>query len=70
LDSNHYDFANKPKGILPFHKYSTHITTPIEEHLTESVFYATANGESNLQFTISENHQNQFENIIKTYKKN
>jgi hypothetical protein len=68
LASDYFDFANKPKGILPFHKYTNHIATPIEEHLNESAFYATANGISNLQFTISENHQNQFENIIKEVK--
>ena len=68
LASDYFDFANKPKGILPFHKYTTHIATPIEEHLNESVTYATSDGVSNLQFTISENHQKQFENIIKEVK--
>lgn len=68
LASDYFDFANKPKGILPFHKYTNHIATPIEEHLNESAFYATANGISNLQFTISENHQKQFESIIKEVK--
>ena len=68
LASDFFDFANKPKGILPFHKYTTHIATPIEEHLNESAFYASANGVSNLQFTISENHQKHFEKIIKNVK--
>ncbi len=68
LDSAHFDFCNKPKGILPFHKYTTHIATPIEEHLNESAFYASSNGNSHLHFTISETHQMQFENIIESVK--
>jgi nicotinamide riboside kinase len=68
LDPDHYDFCNKPKGILPFHKYSTHIATPIEEHLNESAYYASSNGISNLHFTISETHQQQFEKIIERVK--
>lgn len=64
LDAQQFDFCNKPKGILPFHKYTTHIATPIEEHLNESAFYASSNGHSHLHFTISETHQLQFEKII------
>ena len=62
--NNFFDFANKPKAILPFHKYKNHIATPIEEHLLESAFYTTSNNISNLHFTITENHQKQFEEIL------
>jgi nicotinamide riboside kinase len=68
LDPEHFDFCNKPKGILPFHKYTTHIATPIEEHLNESAFYSSSSGQSNLHFTISESHQMQFERIIANEK--
>lgn len=64
LGSSFLDFASKPKGILPFHEYSDHIATPIEEHLNESGFYAASKGVSNLHFTISEEHQDAFEKII------
>ena len=64
MATEYLDFANKPKGVLPFHQYENYIATPIEEHLTESVFYASANGVTNLHFTISENHRNAFETII------
>ncbi len=66
LSSDYFDFANKPKAILPFHKYKTHIATAIEEHLYECVYYSSSNGNSHLHFTISEAHQNQFESIINT----
>lgn len=68
LSSEEFDFCNKPKGMLPFHKYTTHTATPIEEHLNESAFYASANHIANLHFTISETHQDEFEKIIAKVK--
>jgi nicotinamide riboside kinase len=68
LDIKHYDYANKPKGILPFHNYKNHIATPIEEHLIESVLYASSKGTSNLHFTVSEIHKNQFEKTLNKVK--
>ena len=69
LDSNHFDFANKPKGVLNFHKYPTHIATPVEEHLNECAFYAASKGVSHLHFTVSENHEKLFKKIIDEVKK-
>lgn len=69
LDENHFDFSNKPKGVLPFHQYQNDIVTPIEEHLKESVLYSCANGISNLHFTVSETHKLQFENTSENVKR-
>ena len=69
LDENHFDFSNKPKGVLPFHQYQNDIATPIEEHLHESVLYSCANGISNLHFTVSETHKLQFENTLENVKR-
>ena len=68
LSPDYFDFANKPKGILPFHVYVNTIATPIEEHLYECGYYSRVNGISNLHFTVSESHQSQFEGIINTVK--
>jgi nicotinamide riboside kinase len=68
LASDYFDFANKPKGILPFHKYLANIATPIEEHLYECGYYSSSNGSSYLHFTVSEEHQDQFENIVSLIK--
>jgi len=68
LDENYLDFSSKPKGILPFHRYSNHIATPIEEHLKESVHYAASNGIANLHFTVSDHHQKEFEHVIESVK--
>lgn len=68
LSSRHFDFANKPKGILPFHNYNGFIATPIYEHLKETVAYASSKGEANIQFTISEEHVNGFLDEIQAVK--
>jgi nicotinamide riboside kinase len=68
LSSDYFDYANKPKGVLPFHKYKTHIATAVEEHLHECAYYASSNGVSYLHFTVSEAHQSQFESIIDSVK--
>jgi len=64
LSSSYFDFSNKPKGVLPFHKYESHTATAIEEHLNECSYYAASNESSNLHFTVSEEHQKGFETII------
>ncbi|WP_396144394.1 DUF4301 family protein [Flavobacterium sp.] len=69
LSPSHFNFANKPKGVLPFHKYANnHIATAIEEHLNECVTYASSNNEFHLHFTVSEEHQEEFEEIINKIK--
>ncbi|TRX38968.1 DUF4301 family protein [Flavobacterium restrictum] len=70
LQSEYFDFANKPKGVIPFHTYPCHIATPIEEHIKECTYYATVNGNSNLHFTVSEAHLSQFETIVADSKNN
>lgn len=70
LEESHFNFANKPKAVLPFHQYQNHIATPIEEHLKESVLYSCSNGISNLHFTISESHKSLFENTLEKVKSN
>jgi Domain of unknown function (DUF4301) len=68
LSPDYFDFANKPKGVLPFHQYNSHVAAPIEEHLYECGFYASSNGKSNLHLTVSEHHQPLFETIIEKVK--
>jgi nicotinamide riboside kinase len=68
LSPDYFNSANKPKAVLPFHLYKTHIATPIEEHLNECVHYATAKNVSNLHFTVSEIHQDLFEKTVYAVK--
>ena len=64
LAADYFDFANKPKGVLNFHKYDTHIATPVEEHLNECAYYASSKAVSHLHFTVSENHEELFQKIV------
>ena len=68
LSPEHFNSANKPKAVLPFHLYKTHLANPIEEHLNECVHYATTNNTSNLHFTVSEIHQKLFEQAVDEVK--
>lgn len=68
LDESYLNFANQPKGILPFHSYKFHAATPIEEHLTEGALYCSTNGKTHLHFTISETHKSQFEKVVAATK--
>lgn len=68
LSSKAFNFAGKPKAVLPFHQYETHIATPVEEHLNECVFYSSSNSQAFLHFTVSEEHQRSFEEIIEDVK--
>jgi hypothetical protein len=68
LSPEYFDFCNKPKGVLDFHKYETEIATPVEEHLNECAFYASSNSVSHLHFTVSDHHEILFQNIINEVK--
>ena len=68
LSPEHFDFANKPKGVLDFHKYETAVATPVEEHLNECAFYASSNSVSHLHFTVSDHHEDLFQTIINRVK--
>jgi hypothetical protein len=60
LDENSLNYGFYPKGLLPFHQYGNDTVTPFQEHLKEGALYASSNGESQLHFTISEQHEAMF----------
>lgn len=68
LENKAFDFANKPKGILPFHKYGDFIATPVYEHLKESTAYACSKKQAYVHFTISEDHLDGFLDSINEVK--
>jgi len=63
------NFMNKPKGLIPFHKYSKYATTAFEEQLYESSYYASARDEAFLHFTFSESHVDFFKNEFEDVKR-
>ena len=68
LDDKGLNFRNLPKGLIPFHKYETHTTTAFEEHLYESVYYASVNNNVKLHFTIAKKHLPFFEKELDVIK--
>ncbi|MGX7667261.1 DUF4301 family protein [Flavobacterium pedocola] len=68
LSQDGFDFANKPKGILPFHKYNNEMDSPIIKHLNETKAYAESQGKQKLHFTVSEEHLIEFKAIVNQNK--
>lgn len=68
LGETAFNFGNKPKGLLSFHNYKSHITTAFEEHLFESTLYASSNSQATLHYTISEHHKDKFESKLASVK--
>ncbi len=60
LSPNGLNYGFYPKGLLPFHKYGKDTATPFEEHLKEAALYTKTNGNANLHFTISAQHDDMF----------
>ena len=66
LDNDKLDYGNYPKGLLPFHEYKNQIiSTAFEEHLFESALYSSEGEPTKLHFTISEKHEDKFDNEFK-----
>ncbi|WP_051364255.1 DUF4301 family protein [Flavobacterium limnosediminis] len=65
LSSEGFDFSNKPKGVLPFHRREKDITTPIDKHLKEAIEYSDVNGKPQIHLTVSEEHLEEFKTIIR-----
>lgn len=63
LTDKAFNFLNKPKGVLPFHKYHETVLSPVGEHFKESMAYAS-NTKGNIHFTITEEHLELFEEQI------
>lgn len=68
LNEKAFNFAEKPKGILPFHVKNNSIYTPVDEHLTETKFYACPNKKAKVHFTISKEFEHEFEKIVKLFE--
>ena len=68
LSENGLNYGNLPKGLLKFHKYEDTNRTPVEEHLVEGALYANVNGEVNIHFTVSKDHEELFKQKIDSVK--
>ena len=64
------DFGSKPKGILPFHRYSDEVRTAFEEHLVEGALYARMKDFTvNLVVSVSPEHLEAFKSLFESVRK-
>ena len=69
LNEKGLNYGSLPKGLLKFHKYTHGERTPFEEHLAEGAKYAKdKEGKVSVHFTVSPEHQESFENLLKKIK--
>ncbi len=60
LSEDGLNYGFYPKGLLLFHRYDEGAVTPFEEHLKEASYYAKTQGQAQLHFTISVQHEELF----------
>lgn len=60
------NYANSPKGLVPFHKVETSLN-PFQVHVNEAVKYACKNGKIQIHFTVSPSHRMQVEEMLAAY---
>lgn len=66
LNKEGLNYGALPKALLTFHAYTDEARTPFEEHLVEGALYAsTIEGRSNIHFTVSAEHRELFEALLK-----
>lgn len=71
LGAEGMEYGSLPKGLLLFHAYPEGNRTPVGEHMTEGSLYAKdAQGNVNIHFTVSEEHQQLFELLVAARKVN
>lgn len=71
LNKKGLNYGSLPKGLLKFHSYKTGARTPFEEHLVEGAKYTKdGNGKASLHFTVSPEHQPEFETLFNKIKVN
>ena len=69
FDETAFNFSNKPKGLVPFHKKGEHLITPFEEHLEEAVAYAKGKDEKcRLHFTVAPSYRDEIATLVEERK--
>jgi hypothetical protein len=70
LSKDGMNYGNLPKGLLAFHKYGNYVRTAVEEHLVEGSGYAANSGAHVIiHLTVSPEHRNSFESLLRKVQK-
>lgn len=67
LNEDGLNFSNTPKALIPFHNYGEDCLTAFEEHFYEAAEYASVDGVARLHFTITEKHQEKFDEALANF---
>lgn len=59
------NYGAQPKALILFHSYKDSERAALEEHLAEGAMYAVSNGNVNIHFTVSPEHKNGFDTLLK-----
>jgi hypothetical protein len=62
LESSKFDYMNKPKGLIPFHKDLCALYTPITSHINEAI--SIGNKFPKIHFTVSKGFEKEFLDIV------
>ncbi|MCC6601275.1 MAG: DUF4301 family protein [Crocinitomicaceae bacterium] len=66
LEEKGLDYANFPKGLIPFHKYGEKVRTAFEEHLHETIIYGRDKNEKcRIHFSLSSQFTGQVTEFIR-----
>ena len=68
ISENGLNYGKLPKGLLKFHQYQDEVRTAAEEHLVEGAQYAASKGNVDIHFTVSPEHVELFEQLMKSVK--
>lgn len=69
LNNDGLNYGALPKGLLKFHQTAQSNTTPMDEHLKETVYYAcNKNSKGNVHFTVSPEHHALFSERLEKVK--
>lgn len=67
LTSDGLNYAELPKGVLPFNVYSGDVRTSFEEHIVEAAHtIKDSSGNCHLHFTVSKEHLSRFQELLES----
>jgi len=64
------NLSAQPKALIPFHRYTDRIRTPLEEHLLEALAYAAdAEGRARIHFTVQDERLEPFHREVEAVRR-
>lgn len=69
LNGDGLNYANRPKALIPFHRYAGHSRTPLEEHIVEAINTTQDRHRiARIHFTVAPEHRDATKDHIETIR--